>query len=314
MFKKVLDEINKHGRIIIHRHENPDGDAMGAQIGLKHLILENFPWKQVYTVGDPAGRYSFMEDSTMDHIPDQVYEGALVFVLDLSAPHLISDKRYALGEKTIRIDHHISGPQKFCDLEVADTSYESACGLITQMALELGWNINPLAAASLFTGMVTDSGRFRYDSTTARTFRLAAVLMEKGIDINTIYQNLYLTDIDQVKLRAQFTDRIQLTPNNVGYLYNDLALVKSLPMDTFSISRGMVSVMNDLKGIDIWVNFTETEENTVLCELRSSSYNINPIAVKYGGGGHKKASGATLHSREEAMAMLRDLDAMMLGD
>ena len=76
----------------------------------------------------------------------------------------------------------------------------------------------------------------------------------------------------------------------------------------------MVSVMADLKGIDIWVNFTETPKNTVLCELRSSKYNINPIAVKYGGGGHAKASGATLHSREEAMAMLSDLDAMMLGE
>ena len=70
MFETVLEQINKHDRIIIHRHEHPDGDAMGAQIGLKHLILENFPGKQVYMVGDSAGRYSFMDDSTMDVIPD----------------------------------------------------------------------------------------------------------------------------------------------------------------------------------------------------------------------------------------------------
>ena len=81
-------------------------------------------------------------------------------------------------------------------------------------------------------------------------------------------------------------------------------------MDTFSISRGMVNTMADIKGVDIWVNFTETEEG-VLCELRSSRYNINPIAVKYGGGGHAKASGASLKNREEAMAMLADLDAML---
>ena len=314
MFEKVLEEINKHSRIIIHRHENPDGDAIGAQVGLKHLILENFPGKQVYTVGDPAGRYAFIEGSTVDVIPDEFYQGALVFVLDLSAAHLIADKRYSLGDRTIRIDHHISGPEKFCDLEIADTSFESACGLITQMAVELNLNMSPVAASALYTGMVTDSGRFRYDCTTARTFRLAAVLMEKGVDLNAIYQNLYMSDIEQVRLRAMFTDRIQLTSNNVGYLYNDLAFVKSLPLDTFGISRGMVSVMSDLRGIDIWVNFTETSENTVLCELRSSCYNINPIAVKYGGGGHAKASGATLHSREEAMSMLRDLDAIMLGD
>ena len=80
-------------------------------------------------------------------------------------------------------------------------------------------------------------------------------------------------------------------------------------MDIFSISRGMVGTMSDIKGIDIWVNFTETEKG-VLCELRSSKYNINPIAVKYGGGGHAKASGATVKNRETAMAMLHDMELL----
>ena len=71
----------------------------------------------------------------------------------------------------------------------------------------------------------------------------------------------------------------------------------------------MVNVMADLKGVDTWVNFTETEDN-VLVEIRSNKYNINPIAVKYGGGGHEKASGATLKDREEAMSMLNYLIAI----
>ena len=70
-----------------------------------------------------------------------------------------------------------------------------------------------------------------------------------------------------------------------------------------------MSVMNDIRGVDIWVNFTEAADS-VWCELRSSKVNINPIAVKYGGGGHMKASGATLKSREEAMRMLEDLDRL----
>ena len=314
MFETVLEEIRKHDRIIIHRHSKPDGDAIGSQVGLKHLILENFPGKQVYTVGDPAGRYSFMDDSVMDQIEDSCYEGALAFVLDLSSPHLASDSRYTLADCSIRIDHHISGPGKFCDIEIADSTYESACGLVTQMAIELGLKWNVIAARSLYTGMVTDSGRFRYDCTTSRTFTLAAKLMEQDIDINSIYQNLYMSDLEEIKIRARFTDRIQTTAHNVAYLYNDLQTVQSVPMDTFGISRGMVSLMGDLRGIDIWVNFTETPENTVLCELRSSRFNINPIAVKYGGGGHAKACGATLHSRAEAMAMLEDLDRMMIGE
>ena len=95
----------------------------------------------------------------------------------------------------------------------------------------------------------------------------------------------------------------------LAYIYTTLDEAKSYNADTFTISRGMVNTMGDIKGIDIWVNFTETE-NGVLCELRSSKYNINPIAVKYGGGGHAKASGATIQSREEAMAMLEDLIAL----
>lgn len=314
MFQAVLEEIRNHDTIIIHRHHHPDGDAMGAQVGLKHLILENFPEKQVYMVGDGAGRYSFMDDSTMDEIPDSTYEGALVFVLDLSAHHLVADKRYTMGDKTIRLDHHISGPEKFCDLEIVDVSFESASGLIAQMALELGWEIPTIAARSLFTGMATDSGRFRYDSTTPRTMRLAAMLMEKDIHAAEIFNKLYVKDFQEVILDAQFASRIQLTEHKVAWLYHDLDLIRKLPLDTFAISRGMVSLMADIRGVDIWVNFTETEAGTVLAELRSSKYNINPIAVKYGGGGHKKASGATLPDQATAMAMLRDLDAMMIGD
>ena len=72
----------------------------------------------------------------------------------------------------------------------------------------------------------------------------------------------------------------------------------------------MVNVMADIKGVSVWVNFTETEAG-VLCELRSNRLNINPIAVKYGGGGHKKASGATVRDRETAMLMLSDLDELV---
>lgn len=309
MFNQVLETIKHYDRIIIHRHKNPDGDAMGSQIGFKHILKENFPQKEVYMVGDPAGRYGFMEDSVMDEIPDAMYTGALAVILDTSAKHLISDGRYSLAEKTIRLDHHI-----FCetiaDIEVTSTAYESCCGLVTEFAVSCGLKLNPLAAKSLYTGMVTDSGRFRYDSTSSNTFRLASVLMEQPFDTGDIYHNLYADDLKNVKNKAHFVLKIQKTPAGVAYIYTDREEMKTLHMDTFSVSRGMVGTMSDIKGIDIWVNFTETE-NGVLCELRSSKYNINPVAVKYGGGGHAKASGATVKDRETAMAMLRDLEQLM---
>ena len=308
MFEAVLDCIKNYDTIIIHRHSRPDGDAMGSQIGMKHIILENFPEKTVYMVGDTTSYLNFMPDSKMDEIDDSTYNGALAILLDFAAAHLASDDRYTLADKTVRIDHHIYC-ETFTDVEVVESSYESCCGLVTAFAVESGLKINATAGEALYTGMLTDSGRFRYDSTNSRTFRLASELIDTGFDTNELYRNLYSDNFDSKLLKAKFTLKIQFTKNNVAYIYTTKDEVKELAASEFSISRGMVATMADIKGVDIWVNFTETE-NGVLCELRSSKYNINPIAIKYGGGGHQKASGATIKNREEAMAMLNDLIAL----
>lgn len=308
MYQHILDVISRHNRIIIHRHTNPDGDAMGSQIGLKHLILANYPEKEVYTVGDAPKRYGFMDDSQMDMIPDEAYTDALAIILDTSASHLISDNRYRLAKETLRIDHHIFC-EEIAETELVDTSFESCAGLIANIAYTMGMKLSPLAAKSLYTGMVTDSGRFRYDSTTARTFTLAAFLLGEDFSINDIYCQLYADEYESMRRRAEFVLKIRFTEHNVAYIYTTAEEVNASGMDIFSISRGMVGTMSDIRGVPIWVNFTETE-NGVLCELRSNKYNINPIAVKYGGGGHAKASGATVKNREEAMQMLSDLDEM----
>ncbi len=312
MYDSLYQLILQYNRIIIHRHSNPDGDALGSQVGLKHIILENFPDKQVYIVGDKAGRYSFMDDTVMDDIPDELYHGALAVILDTSSPALISDSRYTLAEGTARVDHHLFCG-KIADVELIDSSYESCCGLIASFAQKFDLHLSPIAAKSLFTGMVTDSGRFRYDSTSANTFALASYLMQQSFDTNEIYTNLYANDFEQMKLRALFTLRIQFTAHNVAYIYTSRDDLKEINADIFTVSRGMVSTMSDIRGVNIWVNFTETDGG-VLCELRSNKYNINPIAVKYGGGGHAKASGATVAVHEQAMAMLHDLDCLAEGE
>lgn len=309
MFQDILNEIKAYDRIIIHRHSKPDGDAIGSQVGLKHIIRENFPEKEVYMVGDAAGHYSFIPDSTMDEIADELYSDALAIVLDCGSSSLISDSRYKSAKRTARMDHHIFC-ETICDTEYVENTYESCCGMVAHLAMECGLRLNPIGAQALYTGMLTDSGRFRYDSTTSRTFTLAAFLMEQKFDTNEIFRNLYADDFESKKLRAQFTLKVQFTPKNVAYIYTTLEELKALDKDIFSVSRGMVGIMSDTRGVDIWANFTETE-NGVLCELRSSRFNINPIAVKYGGGGHAKASGATVADRATVMQMLADLDNMM---
>lgn len=310
MFESILAYIKEYDTIIIHRHNNPDGDALGSQIGLKLILKENFPDKRVYVVGDWSNRYGFMmADSPMDTIADETYQGALAIVLDTSAKALISDTRYTLAAKTARLDHHIFC-EEISEVEVIDTSFESCCGLVAAFAKESGLRLTSAAAKALFTGMVTDSGRFRYDSVTAKTFSLASFLMEQEFDTGDIYRNLYADDFSFIQLRARFVLKVQFTDKKVGYIYTTREEAESYGVDTFTISRGMVNVMSDVRGVDIWVNFTETADG-VLCEIRSSRYNINGIAKKYGGGGHAKASGATLKDHEEAMALLSDLNDLI---
>ncbi|MGI6758669.1 MAG: DHH family phosphoesterase [Bacilli bacterium] len=212
------------------------------------------------------------------------------------------------------MDHHLE-VRGYGDLKLVDTSFESCAGLITYFIKLNNMKLNSIGARALYSGIVTDSGRFRYSSTSARTFEMASYLLGYNFDVDDVYQNLYIEDLTTVKLRAQMVSKFKITNHNVAYLVNTKEDVIASGLDVFSISRGMVNVMAGIKGINIWVNFTEdpTTEK-VLVEIRSNGININKIAVKYGGGGHLNASGATIDSFEVADKLLKDLDKLMIGE
>lgn len=312
MFKEALKLIKKYNRIIIHRHNHPDGDALGSQKGLAALLKDNFPRKEVYVVGDEAKRLPFMEQK-MDNIPDEYYKNALAIILDCGSARMICDDRYKTAAKTLRFDHHIFA-EKIADLDIVDNNYESACGMVAMFAKECKLKLSPISATALYTGMVTDSGRFVFDSTTARTFELAAYLLSQPIDLNSLYYNLYAEDFSEIITKADNMHKIKFTENNVAYIYTAR---EDLPENSDAapvVSTGLVGLMRDIKGVYVWANFTESDDG-VHAELRSNRYNINPVAVKYGGGGHKKASGCTVPDRATAMQLLNDLnDLAASGD
>ena len=310
MFKQALKLIKKYQRIIIHRHNHPDGDAIGSQLGLAYLLKENFPKKEVYCVGDAATRLPWMDK--MDEIPDEYYEGALAIILDCGSSKMICDERYKTAEKTIRFDHHIL-VEKIADLDIVESTYESACGMVAMFAKVNKLKLSVKSATAIYTGMVTDSGRFVFDSTSSRTFSLAAFLLSQPIDLNSLYYNLYAEDFDEIIQKADNMHKIKFTKNKVAYIYT---AKEELPANSDAapvVSSGMVSLMKDIKGVHAWVNFTESDDG-VHCELRSNKYNINPVAVKYGGGVHKKASGCTVPDKKTAMALLDDLNALAASE
>ncbi|MDE6029966.1 MAG: bifunctional oligoribonuclease/PAP phosphatase NrnA [Clostridiales bacterium] len=309
MFEQVLKLVKQYPRIIIHRHSYPDGDAIGSQIGLATLLKDNFKDKEVYMVGDPATRLPFI-DVAMDEIPDEYYTNALAIVLDCGGSHMVCDKRYATAAATVRIDHHIK-----CDtvaqVEVIDSTFESASGMVALFAKECGLKLSLQSATMLYMGMVTDSGRFAFDSVSARTFELAAFLMSQPIDLNTLNYDLNAEDFSEILNKADNMHKIKFTNNNVAYIYTPR---EELPAsDATIVSTGLVGLMRDIKGVHVWVNFTESDDG-VHCELRSNRPNINPIAVKYGGGGHKKASGCIVPDKQTAMKLLADLDEIAITE
>lgn len=307
--KKIIKKFKEYNTIIIHRHSRPDGDAIGSQIGLKEALSATYPEKRVLVTGDESEKFKFL--GRMDEVGDGDYRGALVVVLDSADESLISDPRYRSGDFLIKIDHHLSGTS-YGDLELVDTSYESCAGLIADLIFEHGLALTEKGAKALFAGIVTDSGRFRYDSVTPRTFENAAKLLGHGFSLSEVYGNLYLEDLELAKLRAEFILKFRLTENNVAYIKTTAKELKEYGLDAFTASRGMVNVMGGIRGANVWVNFTEDPESgRVLAEIRSNKYNINPIAVKYGGGGHLLASGATLESFRDADRMLEDLNNLV---
>ena len=311
MFLEIYNKIKEFDTIIIHRHKKPDGDAMGSQLGLKRAILATFPDKRVLAVGSCSESLSFL--GSTDEVSDNEYKNALVIVLDSGAEMLIDDERYKTGKFLIKIDHHI--PQgEYGDLAFVDNSYESCAGIIGDLVRNTPLVLTKDAATAIFLGMVTDSGRFRFSSTTSRTFDIASFLMSKGIEIDEIYNNLYIDSLDNVRLRAEMSLKFEVLPTKVAYLLNTYEDVKRLGVSTYQLSRGMIGIMSGIENINIWATFTENEAGEVYVELRSNKANINQVAVKYGGGGHLQASGATVKGLDIIPSIIKDLEKVASGE
>ncbi len=307
MYKEIMDLINKYQTIIIHRHINPDGDAYGSQLGLKRIIEVNFPQKQVFAVGD-TNTFAFLGE--VDVIDDTMFNNALSIIIDVSVKHLVSDHRFELSDHVLIIDHHLNSADCGDTVHIDSTVIASA-QIITEFALTYELEIDEIAATRLLTGIVTDSGRFKYPNTDAKTFRIASELLERKADIQHVYHQLYTEDLNFKKLKGYFINNFRLTKNRVAYMKNDLSVKDKYGVTTFTVSRAMVNQMGDIKDVEIWANFTLNEENEVLCEFRSKRYSIVDIARKYGGGGHALACGCTITSFDDVDQVLQDFDQLI---
>ncbi len=308
--KEVINKIKSYDTIIIHRHQRPDMDAIGSQVGLSLLIKENFQQKRVYVVGD-LNDMSYL--AKMDSIEDEVYQNALVIITDVAVTHMISDDRYKLAKERIIIDHHTNDTDVVdVSLFYRDDSFASACEMIIDLAKEEQFEISSEAATYLYGGMVTDTGRFMYLKDANQTFELAAYISKFNPSIRDFYNYIYTESVQKRKVKNMFTD-FNLTEHNVAYRKNTHTLIVESGLDFQSVSRGMVNQMAGIKEVPIWANFTEDiEKNAIIGEFRSRGITIVDIAKKYGGGGHNEACGATLKDWNEVDSILKDFDERAL--
>ncbi len=301
----ILSKIKAYHTIIIHRHLRPDLDAIGSQMGLKFLLESQYPEKKICVVGD-LNTMSYL--AKMDEITDETYKDALVIITDVAVSHMISDDRYQLGKEIIVIDHHENDTDvENVSIHYKDTSFNSACEMIIDIAKTHDFYLSKDAATYLYGGMVTDSGRFLYLKNPERTFLLASYVSRFEPSIQDLYNYLYTETLSRKILKNQFS-AFELTKENVAYRINSKALIESTGEDFQSISRGMVNQMSGIKEVLIWGSFSEDHNGSYVAELRSRDIPIVDVAKKYGGGGHLNACGATLENIEKVYQLIEDLN------
>ena len=309
--KAILEKIREYDTIVIARHQRPDGDALGSSHGLAQILRITFPEKRIIVSNtDISEHLAFLGTEETD--PESIdYTNALGIVVDTAGLNRCANPNITKVKELIKIDHHIN-VSPFGDIEWIEDDASSICEMIAnfQYTFRNELKCDRRAAFLLFTGMVTDSGRFKYAETNGNTLRLAGYLMDYGINTQMIYANLYLEDFNYFKFQSHVFEKMNITPNGVAFLYVDKVM-----QDYFNLSREQASksveFMNKIKGCLIWLAFIDNPDGTIRVRLRSRFVTVDKLANKYGGGGHSNASGATVGSLEEMMALVNDADRLL---
>ncbi len=306
--KDIYKLIKKYDIITIYGHINPDCDCYGSSLGLREILRTNFKNKQIYSLGygsealyDKLGSY--------DEISDDVIKQSLAIIVDCSEVERVMEQRIVLAKQIVKIDHHIESTP-FIGYKWVDTESIACAQMIVEFAEHFHLKINQRAANLLYLGICTDSGRFRYAPTNAKTHRIVASLYDIGINPKPLFDTLYQSDANYVKYQALLVSKFEMTKNHVIYCFADVPDYEQFNLTYDQVSKN-VNVIGNIKGCPIWVLFTRSPQGTIRVEFRSQGIDVQKIAKKYGGGGHRCASGARLENQNDfslAMQIVDDLD------
>lgn len=305
----ILKKIKEYDTIIIHGHYRPDGDCIGSQYGLMHIIQASFPNKKVIVTGETSDFVSFIGSPTLLE-DESLFEDALSICVDCATSQRLSDTRFTKAKYSIKIDHHID-VEAYGDYQYVDTTAPACCQIITEFYLKFK---NELvlpkeAALALYVGILTDTGRFKFDSVTSRTFHAAAHLLDAGVDLGYVDNQLSVESLQTLKLKGYCLSNFKMSEHGFAYIImNRQTIIDHGVSDEDAAAQ--VSSISTIEGCPVWAIFMEYPDE-IRIRLRSRGPVINLLAEEYRGGGHAKASGAKLDSWDELNGFVEKADALV---
>lgn len=296
MFEEIASQILEADRFLIVTHVNPDGDAVGSSLGLHLSLSEMGKTSFLVFESKPPELFSFLTGI------DQILVGAdinelkpnIIISVDAADQNRIVPRIEKLRPQTIliNIDHHPTNPS-FGDINLVSASANSTSSLIFEIIRAAGHRPSYNASKALFTGLVTDTGCFRFEGVNSSTFRLAAQMCESGIDSYQITQYLFEEHpIQRLALEKHVLNRLEILLG--GKLALSVLFNSDFEEAGASLSDGenLVNKLRETRGVEVGVLMTKISDDLTRVSLRSKgNLDVSAIASKFGGGGHRRAAG-----------------------
>lgn len=293
----IIEEIHKAEDIVILTHETPDGDAIGSSLAL-YGALKNLGKRVDVVIPECPEIFSFLpwHEDIKKEGKQEPY--SLAIALDCSdIKRLNGFATYFEGAKVkIVVDHHGSNTM-FGDYNFVNPASPACCQILVTLLEYLGIEINKGIGSCIAAGIITDTGGFKYSTVKAETFEFIAELLNKGVNISSIYRKvLQIVSKKQFELRKIATNRIEfLEEGKIAFTY-----ITKQEQDDLALGagehEGIVEIGRDVEGVEVSIFLREEPEGNYKASFRSNEYvNVADICLMFGGGGHPKAAGCTVH-------------------
>ena len=297
--QQVLSAVQAAGSVLLFCHVSPDGDTLGSALALKLRMTAMGKSVRLFVDGEWPSNLAFLPDMSAAEGPDAAVETAdLALAVDVSCEERLGAcaPAFFAAKRTAVVDHHGSNPG-FARINWIDGDAPATAVLVYRLLVELGGSLSRDEAVCLYTGLSTDTGNFIYESTSAESFRMMAALMDAGLPLAEYARRLFrVKELPFVRLLGQALPSLRLTcGGKVAGLTLTAAQMREAGAKA-GHTDGLVDYAIDLEGVTMAYFARETEDGRVKVSLRAlEPWHVDQVAVRFGGGGHRLASGLTVN-------------------